>query len=267
MRKTYLSLLFLFILTASALAQQSGETTDRSRITLRAGYSIGGTVPLGFPEELRQLRSYAPKFTYRVGADINLPLCGRWGLLTGLYLEQKGFKGDVALRQFDVILRQGIEEITGPYTGNVVINIRQTGITLPLQATWQANNRLMLKAGPYVSFITGRSFYGYAYGETGADGKSTAYLRRGEVRGDLVYVGNDENTKGYFSGDTFDNFLRQFQWGFDMGIDWYFHRRWGVFADVSYGFNSAFNSDEGNPVTMGLHPLYGTFGFIYKIGH
>lgn len=256
-------------MTTCSMAQTAkntkGNNREKGTVTLRAGYSIGGTVPLGFPEELRQLRSYSPKFTYRVGADFNLPIGRRWGILTGLYLEQKAFKGDVALRQFDVILRQGIEEITGPYTGNVVINIRQAGITVPLQATWQANEHLMLKAGPYISFIKSRSFHGYAYGETGSDGKSTAYLRRGEVRGDLVYVGNDENTKGYFNGETFDNFLRKFQWGFDMGVDWNFHRRWGIFADVSYGFNSAFNSDEGNPVTMGLHPLYGTFGLTYKL--
>ena len=141
---------------------------------------------------------------------------------TGLYLEQKGFKSDVSLRQFDVILRQGVEEITGPYTGNVVINVRQTGFTVPVQVIWKASPCLKAKAGFYVSLLTGRSFNGYAYGETGQDGKSTAYLRRGEVRGDLVYVGNDETTRGYFGGDSFNEYMRQFQCGIDVGIDWYF---------------------------------------------
>lgn len=234
---------------------------------LRAGYSVGGTLPMGFPAAVRGLNSYSPKFNYRVGADAVYRWNEHWGVQTGLYFEQKGFKSDVTLRQFDVILRQGVEEITGPYTGNVVINVRQTGFTLPIQAIWQPTPALKAKAGIYLSLLTGRSFYGYAYGETGPDGKSTAYLRRGEVRGDLVYVGNDETTRGYFSGDSFNGYMRRFQWGLDLGVDWTFAKKWGAFADLSYGLNSAFNDSEGNPVTMGLHPLYGTFGLVYKLKH
>ena len=36
---------------------------------LRAGYSIGGTLPMGFPQAVRGLNSYVPKFNYRIGAD------------------------------------------------------------------------------------------------------------------------------------------------------------------------------------------------------
>ena len=250
--------LILLTLGTAAMAQNV-------EFSARAGYSVGGTVPLGFPEAVRGLNAFAPKFNYRIGLDATCRWNRHWGLLAGLYMEQKGFKSDVSLRQFDVILRQGVETITGPYTGNVVINIRQTGLTLPLQAVWLPSDRLKVKAGPYISLLTGRSFYGYAYGETGTDGKSTAYLRRGEVRGDLVYVGNDETTRGYFNGTTFDEYLRRFQWGIDVGVDWTFCNRWGAFADLSYGLNSAFNGSEGNPVTMGLHPLYGTFGLVYKL--
>ena len=61
--------------------------------------------------------------------------------------------------------------------------------------------------------------------------------------------------------------MRRFQWGLDLGVDWTFAKKWGAFADLSYGLNSAFNDSEGNPVTMGLHPLYGTFGLVYKLKH
>ena len=259
MKTRILSLIFL----ATAMSGMA-QTFD---IVARAGYSVGGTIPMGFPKEMRGMNSYAPKFNFRVGADATYMWNKHWGILSGLRFEQKGFKTDISLRQFDVILRQGVEEITGPYTGNVVVNIRQIGVTLPLQAVWQPNEVLRLKAGPYISVLTGRSFHGYAYGHTGSDGKSTAYLRRGEVRGDLVYVGNDETTRGYFNGDSFDNYLRRFQWGLDVGVDWTFARKWGAFADLSYGLNSAFNSSEGNPVIMGLYPLYGTFGLVYKLKH
>lgn len=233
---------------------------------IRAGYSMGGTLPMGFPVEMRYINSYSPKFNYRFGADVEYRFNPRWGLDAGIYFERKGFGADIALRQFNVIMSQGGNEITGPYTGNVVINITQTGFTVPIQAAWYPKKNIKVKLGAYVSYISDRKFHGYAYGEKTANGLTTAYLRRGEIRGDVIYIGNEENTRGYFSGDLFDGFMRQFQAGVTVGCDYYFLRHWGVFLDVSYGVNSAFNKKEGNPVTMGLYPLYGTVGIVFKIG-
>lgn len=233
---------------------------------IRAGYSIGGTLPMGFPVEMRALNSFNPKFNYRFGADVEYRFNPRWGLDLGLYFERKGFGADISLRQFNVIMSQGGNEITGPYTGNVVINVTQTGFTVPIQAAWYPKKNIKVKFGGYISYISDRNFHGYAYGEPTANGLTTAYLRRGEIRGDVIYIGNDENTRGTFSGDLFNGFMRQFQAGVTVGCDYYFLRHWGVFLDVSYGVNSAFNNKEGNPVTMGLYPLYATVGIVFKIG-
>lgn len=235
-----------------------GRTTDIKRwnLNIRGGYSIGGTLPMGFPAEMRSLNSYAPKINYRFGVDVERRFNEDFGLQGGIYFERRGFKGDIGIRQYGVILQQGGEEIHGPYTGNVVVNIIQTGFTFPLQATWWPSSSVKLKFGPYVSLITDRSFYGYAY---------NGYLRRGEVRGDLVNVGNDGNTRGYFSGELFDKGMRKFQWGLNLGCDYYFAQHWGMFGDLSYGLNSAFKSDF-ETVTMGLYPLYFTLGITYKFG-
>ena len=104
------------LLTLILLTLGTAATAQNVEINARAGYSVGGTVPMGFPEALRGLNSFAPKFNYRIGLDASYQWNRHWGILAGLYMEQKGFKSDVSLRQFDVILRQGVETITGPYT-------------------------------------------------------------------------------------------------------------------------------------------------------
>lgn len=278
MKKNFITLLLICFVAVTASAQGL-DVKETYNITARAGYSVGGTIPLGFPAEVRKLNSYSPKGNCRVGADVERMLNDKFGVQVGLFFERRGFKSDVSLRQFDVILERGGERITGPFTGNVVINIVQTGITLPIQGSWWINNRSKLKFGPYISYNVSRSFDGYAYGNKvyGADGnwngEYDAYLRRGEVRGEKIAIGNittDEtgatiDKRGTFSGEEFNGYLRKFQWGVDLGYDYYFNKHLGAFADLTYGCNSAFNGAEGNPVTMGLHPLYFTLGVVYKL--
>lgn len=245
----------------------SGVDMRHWNFNVRLGYSVGGTIPLGFPEGIRGINSFSPKLNYRSGVDIEYRYNTHWGLSGGLYFERKGFEGDASVKQYDVLVSVGGESISGPYTGNVDVNVIQTGFTVPILANWWITRKLKLKFGPYVSMVTDRSFYGYAYGEVGSDGNPTAYLRRGNsANAPLVYVGNDETTRGYFTGEEFNRFMRRFQWGLNLGVDWYFSRHWGMFFDMSYGINSAFNDKIGNPVTIGLHPLYATFGLTYKIG-
>lgn len=264
MVKKLIATVMLLVVSMTMIAQTQydldleGQSTDVKRwnLNVRGGYSIGGTMPMGFPAEMRGLNSFAPKLNYRFGVDVERRFNEEWGLQGGVYFERKGFKGDISIRQYGVILEQGGERIHGPYTGNVVVNIIQTGFTVPVQVTWWANEQVKLKFGPYVSLITDRNFNGYAY---------NGYLRRGEVRGDLVNVGDDETSRGYFSGELFSDGLNRFQWGLNLGCDYYFAQHWGVFGDLSYGVNSAFKKDF-ETVTMGLHPLYFTVGVTYKFG-
>lgn len=244
----------------------AGVDMSHWNFDLRAGYSIGGTVPFDMPAEIRKINSFSPKFNYRFGLDIEYRFNENWGLLSGLYFERKGFKGDMTAKQYDITIRQGGEEISGPFTGNVVANIVQTGLTVPVQASWYINRKLKVRFGFYFSLITDRDFYGYAYGAPDGNGNYTAYLRQGNSQGSLVYIGDDDNSRGTFEGDTYKDYMRRFQLGTDIGADWFFSRHWGIFADLSLGFNSAFNDKPGNPVNMALYPLYGTFGVIYKIG-
>lgn len=235
-------------------------------LSIRAGYSLGGTMPLDMPAALRSIDSFSPKFNYRLGIDIEYRFNTSWGILSGLQMERKGFQGGTSVRGYDVTMRQGQEEVSGPFTGHVVINVVQTGLTIPLQASWYANRKLRVRFGPYLSLLSDKQFNGYAYGEPDSNGNPTAYLRRGGPQGPLVYIGNDETTRGTFSDESFQDYFRTVNVGIDGGVDWFFSRHWGIFGDVSFGLNSVLNGDEGCPVNMELYPIYGTFGVIYKIG-
>ena len=251
----------------------------KPRLSLRLGYSIGGTIPIDFPAEMRALNSYSPKVNYQFGIDYERMLTDKYGLQLGLYLERRGFKSEVEMRHYDITLEQGGEKIKGPFSGNVVIEIVQIGVTIPVQATWHPDERWTLRLGPYVSYIHDRSFQGYAYGKKvyTADGKWTgsfdAYIRRDEIRGEKVEIGDiykDEagnvvDKRGTFSGEDYNSYLRRLQYGVDMGAEFKINRSWGAYADFSFGLNSAFNGKEGNPVSMALHPTYLTVGLTYRL--
>ena len=280
--KQNLLYIFIFILLSgmtSTLRAEEGDQTDKKwHFDARIGYSVGGTIPLGFNSEIRSLNSFSPKFNLRIGGEAERMLSKRFGVQAGLYFDRKGFSSDITMRQYGIIMERGGERITGPFSGNVIINIIQAGVSLPIQATWWINKRAKLEAGPYVSYIFERTLYGYAYGNKvyDADGNWTgeydAYLRRGESRGEKISVGDiytDEegnvvDNRGTFGGTEFDNYMRRFQWGINVGFDYTLTRHFGLFTDLSYNFNSAFTSDPDNPVRMGLYPLYFTLGIAYK---
>ena len=255
------------------------ESPVKPRLSIRLGYSIGGTIPIDFPAEMRALNSYSPKVNYQFGIDYERMLTDKYGLQLGLYLERRGFKSEVEMRHYDITLEQGGEKIKGPFSGNVVIEIVQIGVTIPVQATWHPDERWTLRLGPYVSYIHDRSFQGYAYGKKvyDADGKWTgsfdAYIRRDEIRGEKVEIGDiykDEagnvvDKRGTFSGEDYNSYLRRLQYGVDMGAEFKINRSWGAYADFSFGLNSAFNGKEGNPVSMALHPTYLTVGLTYRL--
>ena len=284
-KNNILMLLALLVMTwGEAAAEQYGDSarvfaSRHLNVTLRAGYAVGGTIPIDFPPEMRGLNSYSPKFNYVFSVNVSTPLLADWGVETALRFERRGFQSDVTMRHYQITLEQGGEKISGPFSGNVVINAVQAAITLPLYAVWHVSDKVALKAGPYVSYVTDRTFHGYAYGEKVYDADGTwsghfdAYIRRDEVRGEKVEIGNvytDSNgnivdKRGTFSGEEFNDYMRRFQYGVAMGCDMMLSRKWGAFAELSYGFNSAFTDDSGNPVTMPLHPVYLTLGVIYRL--
>lgn len=215
------------------------------------GYSIGGTMPLGMPASIRSLEKYTLKTNAMLAIDAYKPLHGKWGIMVGLHLENKGMKTDAKVKNYSMEMRQGGETLSGRFTGYVVTDVEQCLLTLPVQATFDLGE-VRLRLGPYISNLLSGKFEGYAY-----DG----YLRVGNPTGEKVEMGSDEASRGDYD---FDDDMRKWQFGLKAGVDWQFSHRLGAYVDLSWGLTGVFKSDF-KTIEQTMYPIFGTIGITYKL--
>ena len=246
------------IITAAMLAlsfaqgMQAIDIFGDLRYQVRLGYNIGGTAPVGMPATIRSLDSYKPKMNLLIGLDAYKPLPGKWGIIAGFHYENKGMETDARVKNYHMEMRSGGERLEGLFTGQVVTKVEEWMVTLPLQATYDVSRNVRLKAGTYFSYIMSRDFSGYAY-----DG----YLREGDPTGQKVELGHNEGERGEYD---FTDDMRRWQFGIDVGADWYFSKRCGAYADLTWGLSALFNKDF-KTIEQKLYPIYGSIGLTYKL--
>lgn len=249
MKKT---LITLAIAALTASTATGAGIFDNLGYNLRFGYSIGGTAPMNMPSSIRSLDSYKLEPNFSLGLGVYKHLSGRWGITTGLHIENKGMNIDATVKNYHMSIVRGGQSLEGQFTGHNSSEVEQWMLTLPLQATYSTTENLHIKLGPYMSYVRSHTFRGYAY-----DG----YLRVGDPTGTKVEMGSDEGSRGSY--DFSDN-MRNLQFGMMLGANWYFHKRWGAFADVSWGFTGIFKKDF-NTIEQTMYPIYGTIGISYRI--
>ena len=86
-------------------------------------------------------------------------------------------------------------------------------------------------------------------------------MRVGNPTGAKVELGSEDGNRGTYD---FSDDMRNLQFGVMLGTEWYFHKRWGVFADLSWGVTGIFK-DDFNTIEQTLYPIYGTIGVSYRI--
>lgn len=242
----------ILVLIAITCTSAWGESfwSDVS-LDARLGFNLGGTSPVGLPASVRTLNKYNLQPSLAVGVDALKPIKGRWGVMTGLYVENKGMGIDAEVKNYHTAVVQGGESLAGMFTGNVVVNERQIMVTLPVLATYTLTRNINLKAGPYLSCVFNHQFKGNVYG---------GYMRIGDPTGAKVDIGTADDQRGYY--DFSDN-MRVLQYGLNAGLDWYVAHRIGVSADLKWGLNGVQGSDF-KTIEQTLYPLYGSIGVIYK---
>lgn len=241
----------VLVAVAAALPVKAGGIFDNLTYRARVGYELGGTAPIGMPAEIRKLNKFSVKPNVSLALDAYKPLGKGWGLMAGFHYENKNMKTDANVKNYHMEMRQGGRTISGVFTGGVVTEVDEWMVTLPLQATYDIK-KVRLKAGPYLSYVLSNDFSGYAY-----DG----HLRVGDPTGNRVNIGSDDSSRGTYD---FSDDLRHLQFGIDFGADWYFSRRWGVYADVAWGLTGIFKSDF-KTIEQTLYPIYGTVGVTYRL--
>ncbi len=240
----------LALLASTLLKANSWD--DDLQVKARAGYSIGGTAPIGMPETIRSIDAYKLTPSFMFGLDIQKSIGDKWGLLTGLHFENKAMNGDVTTKAYHMEVRKGDSMMEGLFTGKVHQEVTQWMFTLPIQATYSFNDKLQLKAGPYFSLLINKDFSGIA---------SDGYLRQNDPTGPKILMGSKE---GEWATYDFSDDMRRFQFGLAVGIDWQFYRNFGLSANLNWGLNGIFKSDF-KTVDQTLFPIYATIGLFYRL--
>ena len=249
--KKYCTYIFL-VASLLMCSQAKAGTLDSLQLKARVGYNIGGTTPLPLPATIRSIDSYKLTPSFIAGIDAQLPLSAKWGIMAGLHFENKGMKGDVTTKAYYMELVRGDQKMAGLFTGHVKQEVKQWMLTVPVQATLKLSNKVMLKGGPYLSFLVGKEFSGIAY-----DG----YLRQHDPTGPKIEIGNKE---GEWATYDLDDDMRSLQFGIGIGADWKVYKNLGISADLNWGLTGIFPSDY-KTVEQTLYPIYGTIGIFYTI--
>ena len=243
-------ILFIALMLATTLGANA-SVLDSLSYDARLGYTVGGTIPTHIGKEIRGINSFNPGLNFALSAEATLPLKGRWSLHSGLRLELGSMDVDSRVKNYDIEVVRGDESLNGIFIGNVRIKTTQRRLSLPLQAQYDFSPEFSLRGGLFMGWLFSRKFWGWAY-----DG----YLREGTPVGPKIEMGTEPGDRGDFD---FDANMRHMQWGIDFGVDCRIWRRWGAFAELTYGLSNIFKSDFHS--VQPLRPLYGTLGIVYRI--
>ena len=250
--KRNIAYIILTVMSLLVGSQAQAVTTDSLQLKTRVGYNIGGTSPIPLPETIRSLESYSLTPSFMVGFDAMMPLTQQWGIMAGLRFENKGMKAAVNTKAYFMEVVKGDQKMAGLFTGHVEQEVKQWMLTIPVQATLQLSNKVMLKGGPYVSFLLNKNFSGIA---------SDGYLRKDTPTGAKILMGNKE---GEWATYDFSDDMRSLQFGIGLGADWQVSKRLGVSADLNWGLTGIFPGDF-KTVEQTLYPIYGTIGVFYRL--
>ncbi|MBR1544028.1 MAG: PorT family protein [Muribaculaceae bacterium] len=252
MKKTIIAVIaaLVTVLTVNAEECRASGCGDLSLVA-RVGYSIGGTAPLPMPAEIRKLNSFTPQASISAGVDLVKNWNRKWGTLVGVRVENKGMREDANVKNYYMELTKGGESISGNFTGDEVTYVKQWMVTVPVLATLTVN-KVMLKCGPYASAVFNREFSGWAH---------NGYLRVDDPTGEKIMIGEGPDERGDYD---FSENMRDVQLGVMLGADWHLSKRWGLYADISWGLTGVFKGDF-KTIEQTLYPIYGTIGVTYRI--
>lgn len=248
MRMLYGLLAALCLVAVPTECQAQGDESAFS-FTARLGYEVGGTMPIGLPASIRGLNSFSPRANVLVGGDAHYRFSQRWGVTASLLVENKGMRTDARVKGYSMEFRQGDDNLKGVFGGNVVTEVDQWLVSLPVMASLDVR-RVRVNLGPYVSWLLKGNFSGYAY---------NGYLRKDNPTGPKVLIGDEGNTRGNYD---FDDSLRRCQFGVAAEADWRFCGRLGAFARLSWGLTGVFHSNF-KTIEQTMYPVYGALGLFY----
>ena len=242
----------VMMLTFGTAGHVKAGILEELQLRARAGYNIGGTTPIPLPETIRRINSYRLTPSLMVGLDARLPLSKQWGIMAGIRFENKGMDGDVTVESYQMEVVKGDSKLSGRFTGHISQQVKQWMLTIPVQATLQLGEKVILKGGPYISLLLSKEFSGIA---------SDGYLREGNPTGVKILMGDKE---GEWATYEFNDDIRSLQMGIAVGADFQICKNLGLSADLNWGLTGIFPADF-KTIDQTLYPVYGTIGVFYRL--
>jgi len=244
---------FLFSFTAFAQDDRTPALERASEkgleYSMRAGFNVGGSSPLPLPEEIREVKGFNPGMNLFIEGNVTKWFDERWGLVTGLRLENKAMHTRARVKNYGMRISQpGEPPVSGRWTGSVKTDFNNSYITLPVLAAYKIHRRVKLQGGFFFSYVTNRQFQGEVY-----DG----YLRDGVPTGNKTVIDNGQRAFYDFTED-----LRRFSWGVQAGAEWRAFRHFTVSGYLTWGINDIFEKDF-DTISFGMYPIYANIGFGY----
>ncbi len=245
----------LFIVMGNVEASNKGDLktffTENMDYEVNAQFGIGGSMPLGFPREIRKIESFNPGLHLGLGVQATKWLCDDqdWGVRLGARVQSRGMETEARVKNYLTEVVQGDGVISGNFTGLVNTEVKNTYVVIPLSVVKPISSRVNLYGGLNVAFLIDKGFTGYV---------SDGYLRLNNPLGEKLTFTGEGRGPYDFSDD-----IRSFQWGAQLGAEWALQRRFSLFANVDYDFNNVFKKDF-TAISFSMHNIYLNIGFGYK---
>lgn len=263
--RKYIFMLLACAATMSVSAQNDDTEAIRQMekkgwtIGLRAGYNIGGTMPIPIPAEMTSINSFNPGLNFGVQVDFDKTYNKHWGLGLGLRFETKGMDTDVTVENYHTVFKQGTDQTECNYTGKQSTSYSGSYLTIPVLGRYRFNSRWSVVAGPYFGIALHKEFKGDA-----SEGYQRQ-LKQDPITGAMVPTGlkTDVTPQNPASYDFSDD-MRTFNYGIEVGFDWQAFKHFLVFAHLDWGLNDAFKDSFNETIPFPMYPVYGQIGFGYK---
>ncbi|HLR37513.1 MAG TPA: porin family protein [Chitinophagaceae bacterium] len=259
MKSIISTLLALFCTAGIAFGQANAPINSKSEnffnknmdYELQAFFSIGGSSPLGFPREIREIKSYNPSLQLGLEANATkwLDPKQKWGIRVGVSIEGKGMETEAGVENYFTEIIQDNSGVQGYFTGTVKTDVKNVFVTVPISAVYNISDHWNLLAGLFVSYLIDEQFDGYV---------SDGYFRPGAPTSPKVTFSGDSKAAYDFSDDE-----RSFQWGAQIGAERIIGKHLAVMGNLSYGINDIFKKDF-NSITFNMHNIYVDLGFSYR---
>ena len=88
-----------------------GIFSDGMTYDLRFGYAVGGTAPVNMPSSIRSLSRYSLRPNFSLGFDAHKSISGKFGVMAGLRVENKGMEIDARVKNYHMEIVRGGESL------------------------------------------------------------------------------------------------------------------------------------------------------------